>query len=270
MDILEYLDAATRHLTLPAEAQSVRDELYDHYLRALEAELAAGHPFDDARRVALDALGPPPEIRPAVPDRRRTLAFWLWVGAAGSAILALGSLSWLAATAGLFTAALLLGSRQRLGAALRCAPALVALGLVDGLVAGTYPLWASGPYSYWSGPATFWLQLAAIVLMIATPLYLLIHMVRHRGAAFPSAVLSPAAFALAALGSMAAGWRLYPVRPSPLVAWYAPPGTVGFLHVIADPIRFTLLWFLAVCALGAAGWMARHRQAWRRVLADAA
>ncbi len=268
MDILEYLDAATRHLTSPAEAKSVRDELYDHYLRALEAALADGHSFDDARRLALGALGPPPEIRPSAAAPRRVLALSLLAGAIGGAILSLASLSWLPATAGLSAAALLLQPGHRLRAALRRSPALMALSLVDGLVAGTYPLWAAGPYSYWSGPATFWVTAAAIALMIATPLYLVIYMMRHRGEAFPSAALSPAAFALAALASMAAGWRLYPVRPSPSVAWYAPPGTAGFLHAIADPIRFTLLWFLAVCALGAMGWIAQNRHGSRRMATD--
>ncbi len=64
MDILDYLETATRPITSPQEARDVRDELYDHYLRLVEAHLGAGETFDEACALALKALGPAHSIQP--------------------------------------------------------------------------------------------------------------------------------------------------------------------------------------------------------------
>lgn len=255
MDILDYLDAATRHVASSQEAKDVRDELYDHYLRAVEAHLAAGRSFDEARTLALEALGPADLIQ-SVGSRQRpmrdTLAILCLAGGWLSAVLSFVYPAVFPVPLGLSVAAVLLQPPKRLGAILRRHPLLIAVGIVDGLVVGTYPLWSAGPYSYWAGVATSPVTLGVIViLMLGTPLYLIWRMARHPGAEFVAAGLSSAIFALSAFLATALFWRLYPISPSPNVDWYTTPSLAGLTTEGTHLLWFMLLWYLGSFAVAA-------------------
>lgn len=248
MDILDYLDAATRHIPAATEAQDMRHELYDHYLRAVETHLADGRSFDEARARALEALGPADLIQSAsTPPRtaRATVTILLVAGAWLSAVLSYVYPWVFPVTGGLSLAALLLQPRARVMGVLQRHPILMVLGVVDGFVVGTYPLWGAGPYSYWAVVATFGGTLPVIgLLMLGTPLYLIWRLVRAPGGEFVTAGLSSAIFALSAFLATALFWRLYPVSPSPNVDWYTGPSLAGLTTGGTHVLWFALLWYL--------------------------
>ena len=108
-----------------------------------------------------------------------------------------------------------------------------------------------GAYSYWAGVATSPLTASVLVLMVGTPIYLTWHMARYPARAFVVAGMGSAVFALTAMISLAVFWRLYPVKPSPNVDRYASPSSAGFGHMVADPLMFALLWYVASFAMAA-------------------
>ena len=253
MDIRDYLDEATRHVGSPQRAKEIRDELYDHYLRAVEDHLTEGRSFDEARALAVEALGPPDLMQAVGAARtapRDSLPVALAIAALLSALLSLARPMAFPLTVGLSVAALLMQPGQKMSE-VRRHPTVLALALLDGLVVGTYPLWAAGAYSYWQGLATSPFIALVFVLRAGTPIYLLWHMVRRPAGAFVVAGAGSAVFALTALISLVVFWRLYPVRPSPNVDWYTSPSSAGFGHMVADPLTFVLLWYVAAFAMAA-------------------
>lgn len=256
MDILDYLDSATRHLASAQEARDLRDELYDHYLRTVKAHLGDGRSFEEAETLALASLGPVALI-PSVDSRglrpmRNTLATLFLGGGWLAAWLSFLYPAVVLFTIGLSVAAALLQRPKRLGEILRRHPILVAIGIFDGIVVGTYPLWSSGSYSYWEGMATSAATFPAInILMLGTPLYLIWRMTRHPGREFVVAGLSSAIFSLSAFLCSALFWRLYPVSPSPNVDWYTTPSVAGLTTEGTHEFWFVLLWYLGSFALAA-------------------
>ena len=263
MDILDYLETATRPIASPQEARDVRDELYDHYLRLVEAHLAAGETFDEACALALQALGPAHSIQPLGSPARSSgpITTLLLVGAWLAAAFSFAHPIVFLFTLGLSGAALFRQLHtEQIGALLRRHPALIALATLDGLVVGTYPLWSAGPFSYWAGVATSgWTMGAVLVLMLATPLYLVWCMVRHPGGAFVTAGISSAVFALTGFLSTVILWRLYPVSPSANVDWYTSLNLAGLTTDGTHLLWFAVLWYLGSFAMAA---LARgvHRQ----------
>lgn len=248
MDILDYLDAATRHIAAEEEAKDVRDELYDHYLRAVESHLASGRSFNEAQTLALEALGPAHLLQTVgSPSRstRGTLAILFIAGAWLTGVLSLVYPAAFPVPIGLSVAAVFLDPPQQLGTILRRHRPLIAIGIVDGLVVGTYPLWSAGPYSYWGGVATSPVTLAVVLLlMVGTPLYLIWHLIRHAGGEFVTAGTGSAVFALSALLCTVLFWRLYPISPSPTVDWYTTPSLAGLTSEGTHLLWFALLWYL--------------------------
>ena len=255
MDILDYLDAATGHIASAQEAKDVRDELYDHYLCAMEAHLADGRAFNEARALALEAMGPADVMQSVCSTRRsvrNTITIFLLAGAWLSALLSCVYPAVFPFPLGLSVAALLLQPRNRLGAILQRHPVLMTLATVDGLVVGTYPLWSAGPYSYWAALATSgWTTAVVVFLMLGTPLYLIWRLLRHPGGEFVTAGLGSAVFALSALLSTALFWRLYPISPSPTVDWYTTPSLAGLTTEGTHLLWFGLLWYLGSFAVAA-------------------
>lgn len=268
MDILDYLDAVTGHIASPQEAKDVRDELFDHYLRAVEAHVAGGRSFDEARSLALQALGPADllqSVGSAPRPARDTLGVLLLAGGWLSAWLSFVYPVVFPLTAGLSVAAFLMQPRKRLSEILQRHPVLMALATVDGLVVGTYPLWSAGPYSYWAGVATSSVTTALVLLfMVGTPIYLIWRMARHPGGEFVTAGLGSAVFALTAFLATTIFWRLYPISPSPNVDWYTTPSLAGLTYEGTHLLWFALLWYLGSFAIAHVVRELRMR----RVLAD--
>ncbi len=253
MDILDYLDAATARVASAQDARDMRDELYNHYLCAMEAHLADGHAFEEARALALKALGPADLIQSIGPARRSfrdTTAIMLLAGSWLSALLSCVYPAIFPIPLGLSVAAFLLQPRKRLAAILQRHPILMALATVDGLVVGTYPLWSAGSYSDWATIATSgWTMAVVVFLMLSTPLYLIWCLVRHPGGEYLTAELSSAVFALSGLLSTVLFWRLYPISPSPNVDWYTTPSLGGLTIKGTHLLWFGVLWYLGSFAL---------------------
>ncbi|NMP23155.1 hypothetical protein [Sulfobacillus harzensis] len=256
MNILDYLDAATHAITPRHEAKNVRDELYDHYVRGVEARLAEGLPFDKAQAQALAALGPVEllQARMASPPHpvRNGVAIGLWITAWVAALLSFLQPVVFPVVVVLSIAGIIVKPNKRIRAGLRHHRLLIALAIGDGLVVGTYPLWAAGPYSYWSRVATSeWTTVAVFLLMLGTPIYVIWRMTRNPAEAFTNAGIGSGVFALAT-GLFTVGfWRLYPVGPSPNVDWYTTTGVSvppdpawTSMTMLTHPLWFTLIWYL--------------------------
>ncbi len=255
MDILDYLDAATRYIASAQEAKDVRDELYDHYLRAVQTHLAAGRSFDEAMALALENLGPADLIQ-AVGSRRRsvrdTLAIIFLACGWLSAVLIFQYPAVFPFPIVLSLAAVFLQTQKRLSAILPRHSILIAIGVIDGLVVGTYPLWSAGSYSYWPGVASSPVTMGVILIfMVGTPLYCLARMARNPGGEFVIAGLGSAVFALSAFLSTTLFWRLYPVTPSTNVDWYTGPSLAGITTGGTHWLWFALLWYLGSFAMAA-------------------